>query len=155
MPRNAGHLLLLGSMYSFSTSVLRLRRCALSCAPCTMPSVPVCVCLTLRLACSPVFSASRHHPDPQRQPLCPSLLSHSLRPWKEDRWLRAELRSRACGSALGHARTQHPRHMVRNCLNVSPLFLSTGGSRCEMCESDARGTYRRSLGLKSVLGKGP
>lgn len=106
MPRNTGHLLLLGPMHSLSTGVLRLRRCALSCAPCTMPSVPVCVCLTLCLTCSPIFSASRHHPDPQRPPrLCPSLLSRSLRPRKEDRWLRAELRSRACGSALGHARS--------------------------------------------------
>lgn len=103
MPRITGHLLLLGSMHSLSTGDLRLMHCALLCAPCTMPSVPVCVCLTLCLTCSPIFSASRRHPDPQRQPwLCPSLLSHSLRPRKEDQWLRAELRSRAHGSVLGH-----------------------------------------------------
>lgn len=135
MPRNSGHLLLLESMHSLNTSVLRLRQCALSCVPCTTPPVPVCVCLSLCLTCSPVFSACHHHPDPQHQPwLCPSLPPTLSGLGRKMARLQAELRSRACGSCQA---TQHPRHVVRIRLNVSPLFLSTGGSRCERCESDA------------------
>lgn len=39
-------------------------------------------------------------------------------------------------------------------LMVSPLFLLTGGSRCERWVRRLRKPYRRSPGLKSVLGKG-
>lgn len=135
MPRNSGNLLLLESMHSLNTSVLRLRQCALSCVPCTTPPVPVCVCLSLCLTCSPssllatttqTLSISSGCALP-----CPPTLSGLGRKMAR---LQAELRSRACGSCQA---TQHPRHVVRIRLNVSPLFLSTGGSRCERCESDA------------------
>lgn len=122
--RNTEHLLLVGSIHSLNTTVLRPRQCALSRAPCTMPPMPVCVCLPLCLTCSSVFSASHHHPDLQREPwLCPSLLSQSLRPQKEDTWPQAELRSRAGGYYC--EATRHPRHVVITCLNgVSSVLVN-------------------------------
>lgn len=119
--RNTEHLLWVGSIHGLNTTVLRLRQCHVLR---TMPPMPVCVRLPLCLTCSSVFSASHHHPDLQREPwLCPSLLSRSLRPQKEDTWLQAELRSRAGGYYCEAAR--HPRHVVITCLNgVSSVLVN-------------------------------
>lgn len=74
----------------------------------------------------PVHLSSAYHrhpdPDPEHQPWpYSSLLSHSLRPRKENTWQQAEIRSRARGSCQA---MQHPRHVVvRICLNGVSFVL--------------------------------